>query len=150
MLRLSFPREYPFEIRSLDGRPSIYDPIRRRFVPLTPEEWVRQNLVQHLIQDLGCPAGLTAVERYLEFHGKPFRADVVVHDRTGAAVLLAECKEPGVRIGPETFDQLTAYNRVLRARYLLVTNGLDHYCCALDLERQTHRLLDRLPRYEDL
>jgi hypothetical protein len=150
MERLNFPREYPFDLRPIDGRPSIFDPIRRRFVPLTPEEWVRQNLVQHLIQDLGCPAGLTTVERYLELHGKPFRADVVVHARSGTALLAAECKEPGVRVGPETFGQLTTYNRVLRARYLLVTNGLEHYCCALDLEGQTHRFLDRLPRYEEL
>lgn len=148
--RLNFPRRYDFDVRVVDGKPSILDPLRRKYVRLTPEEWVRQNLIQFLVQDRGCPKGLTAVEKRLDFHGKPFRADVVVHDRQGRPVLMAECKEPSVPIAQEVFDQIANYNRVVQAPYLLVTNGLTHYCYAIDRENQTYRFLEELPRYQEL
>lgn len=147
---LNFPRQYDFDIGALDGRQVILDRLRCRYVPLTPEEWVRQNLVQHLIQDLGYPPGLIAIEKYLDYHGKLFRADVVIHDRQGGPLLVAECKEPAAQLVPQTFEQIATYNRVIRARYLLVTNGLTHYCCALDLAKQQYRFLKALPQYEEL
>jgi hypothetical protein len=146
MQPLSFPRAYSFDIRQIEGRCEILDPLRRRYVRLTPEEWVRQNLVQHLVQDLGYPRGLTGVEKALDFHGKPFRADVVVYNREGNVLLVAECKEPGASLGQDAFEQIVRYNRVVRARFLVVTNGLTHYCYSTSRER----FLDRLPRYEEL
>lgn len=148
--RLNFPRRYDFDVSVQDGKPVILDPIRRKYVALTPEEWVRQNLIQFLIQDRGCPRGLTTVEKFLDYHGKPYRADVIVHDRQGKPVLLAECKEPSVPADQAAFEQVANYNRVVRARYLFVTNGLTHYCCALDLEEGSYRFLENLPRYEEM
>jgi|TARA_B110000196_G_scaffold316256_1_gene327302 hypothetical protein len=147
---LNFPSAYPFDIREVEGKRNILDPLRRKYVRLTPEEWVRQNLVQYLIVDLGYPRGLTSIEKGIDLHGKPFRADVIVHDRHGQAVLMAECKEPSVRISQDTFDQIAVYNRVVQARCLLVSNGLDHYCYAIDRGKEEYRFLDRVPRYEEL
>ena len=149
MRRLNFPTEYTFDLREIDGRREILDPLRRKYVRLTPEEWVRQHLVQYLTSELGYPRGLTAVEKGINLHGKPFRADIVVYDNQGRAVLMAECKEPDVAIRQETFDQIAVYNRVVQARCLLVSNGLDHYCYAIDREREEYRFLDRVPRYEE-
>ncbi|HIG52661.1 MAG TPA: type I restriction enzyme HsdR N-terminal domain-containing protein [Candidatus Latescibacteria bacterium] len=150
MQHLNFPSTYTFDIREVEGKRDILDPLRRKYVRLTPEEWVRQNLVQYLIVDLGYPRGLTSIEKGIDLHGKPFRADVIVHDRHGQAVLMAECKEPSVRISQDTFDQIAVYNRVVQARYLLVSNGLDHYCYAIDRDKEEYRFLDRVPRYEEL
>lgn len=150
MQHLNFPSAYPFDIREVEGKRNILDPVRRKYVRLTPEEWVRQNLVQYLIVDLGYPRGLTSIEKGIDLHGKPFRADVIVHDRHGQAVLMAECKEPSVRISQDTFDQIAVYNRVVQARCLLVSNGLDHYCYAIDRGKEEYRFLDRVPRYEEL
>ena len=150
MQHLNFPSAYPFDIREVEGKRNILDPLRRKYVRLTPEEWVRQNLVQYLIVDLGYPRGLTSIEKGIDLHGKPFRADVIVHDRHGQAVLMAECKEPSVRISQDTFDQIAVYNRVVQAHCLLVSNGLDHYCYAIDGGKEEYRFLDRVPRYEEL
>ncbi len=148
--RLNFPRQYEFDVRVQDGATVILDPLRRKYVAFTPEEWVRQNLIQFLIHDRGCPGGLTAVEKGFKYGKKQFRADVVVHDRQGRAVLIAECKEPSVPVGRDTFEQIANYNRVIRARYLFVTNGLTHYCCVLDLGKGTYDFLEELPRYEEM
>ncbi|MFT5085784.1 MAG: hypothetical protein ACI906_002491 [Candidatus Latescibacterota bacterium] len=150
MQQLNFPRTYAFDTRQTNDKREILDPLRRQFVALTPEEWVRQNLVQFLVQDMGYPRGLIAIEKYLELHGTSYRADIVVHDRQGTALLLAECKEPSVKISQDTFDQIARYNRVLHARYLLVSNGLEHYCYAIDREKKQYRFLEQLPRYEQL
>ena len=149
MQRLNFPREYAFEFRRVEERREILDPLRRLFVALTPEEWVRQNLVQFLVQDMGYPAGGTAIERGIEVHGQFFRADVIVHDRSGRPVLLAECKEPAVAIDQKTFDQVAVYNRQVAARYLLLTNGMVHYCWVLAAEHE-YRSLKEVPRFEQL
>ncbi|MXW80868.1 MAG: type I restriction enzyme HsdR N-terminal domain-containing protein [Gemmatimonadetes bacterium] len=144
MQRLNLPAA-AFDIRQVEGKREILDPLRRKYVRLTPEEWVRQHLVQHLISDLGYPRGLIAIEKSIDLHGKRFRADVIVHDRVGRAVLMAECKEPDVSISQETFDQITAYNRVVQARCLLVTNGLIHYCYVAG-----RGFISEVPRYDEL
>ena len=117
---------------------------------LTPEEWVRQNLVRHLVQDLGFPAGRTAVESGFSHRGVQHRADVIVYDRSGEPVLMAECKAPDVKIKQEAFDQVARYNTSVGADYLVVTNGITHYCYALDRKERSYRFLRSLPRYEDL
>ncbi len=144
MQRLNLPAA-AFDIRQVEGKREILDPLRRKYVRLTPEEWVRQHLVQYLISDLGYPRGLIAIEKGIDLHGKRFRADVIVHDRAGRAVLMAECKEPEVSISQETFDQIAAYNRVVQARCLLVTNGLVHYCYVSD-----RGFIGQVPRYDEL
>ena len=129
MERLNFP-EYAFEIDTDDaGRKVIFDSVRRRFVRLTPEEWVRQHLVRYLVEDRGFPAGFAAVERGFQYAGTAVRADVIMHDHTGRPVLMGECKAPEVRVTDAVFDQLARYNSVIDARYLVATNGRTHFCC---------------------
>tara|TARA_Y100000588_G_scaffold357565_2_gene414926 strand:- start:3281 stop:3730 length:450 start_codon:yes stop_codon:yes gene_type:complete len=128
MESLNFPRTYDFEIRDQAGQSEIFDAIRRKWLVLTPEEWVRQHMVRHLVEDLGYPAGRTGIETGFERMGVPYRADIIIHDRSGNAVIVAECKAPDVRIDQRAFDQIGQYNHTIGARYLVVTNGLKHFC----------------------
>ena len=139
---------FAFRTREENGRQMIYDPLRQKYVRLTPEEWVRQHFAQYLIQDLGVPPGLIAVERGFTFEGMARRADIVAYGRSGTAQLMAECKAPGVAIRQAAFEQVSRYNRVVQAAYLVVTNGQEHYCWTVDAERRTYDFLDRLPPYE--
>ena len=141
---------YEFRTAERDGKRTVYDPVRDRYVRLTPEEWVRQHFVQYLVQALHVPAGLVAVEAAFEFQGQPQRADIIVHDRRGEPLLLVECKAPRVSIGQDAFDQGARYNLVLGAPYLVVTNGQTHYACAIDFENQSYTFLDDLPPYAAL
>ncbi|MGV3638752.1 MAG: type I restriction enzyme HsdR N-terminal domain-containing protein [Flavobacteriales bacterium] len=122
--------------------------MRRRWVALTPEEWVRQHVINHLVHDLGCPMGLLAVETKLVLHGMTKRADIVVHDRAGSPLALVECKAPGVAVGQATFEQAARYNVIFKVRYLLVTNGSKHYCCAVDHQREAVDFLPHLPSFD--
>jgi hypothetical protein len=134
-----------------DGHgPQVFDPVRRRWVALTPEEWVRQHFMNYLVHDLGCPASLIGVERSLVLNEQAKRADLVVHDLTGGPLALVECKAPSVRIDQRTFDQAARYNIIFRVRFLLVTNGLVHYCCRVDHEGGTVHFLDRLPSFAEM
>ncbi len=150
MQRLNFPRRYDFDIRATGGKRTIFDPLRRKYVRLTPEEWVRQNLVQHLVKDLGFPAGRTAVESGITHGGIQHRADVIVYNSRGEPVLMAECKAPDVKIKQDVFDQIARYNTSVGTNYLVVTNGITHYCYVLDRKRRSYCFLDHLPRYEDI
>ena len=127
------------------GRRLVHDPVRRRWVALTPEEGVRQHLLADLVA-LGYPAGLLAVEKGLVYRGRGWRADVVAYGRDGRARLLAECKAPGVAVGQATFDQLARYNAVLDAGVLVVDNGAARYCCVR--EGAAWRFVDALPPFE--
>ena len=128
------------------GRQFVLDPVRRRWVALTPEEGVRQGLLADLIA-LGYPAGLLAVEKGIAFGGKTWRADAVAYGRDGRALLLAECKAPGVPVGQDTFDQLARYNAVLGAAVLVVDNGRVRYCCVRSGAAWT--FVDAVPPYAD-
>jgi len=145
--RLAFPQQYRFDIRWRAGRYCILDQTRHRYVALTPEEWVRQNLIEYLVRDRGCPRTLIAVETGLDYHGKSFRADAIVHARDGSALLLAECKEPGTVLEQAVLEQVADYNAIVGARYVVVTNGQVHRCWQVDPQRGG-RVLDALPRYE--
>ncbi|MCB0792734.1 MAG: type I restriction enzyme HsdR N-terminal domain-containing protein [Flavobacteriales bacterium] len=129
-----------------DG-PLVFDPARRKWVALTPEEWVRQHFLAHLVYDLGCPLALIGVEQSLRLNGRAKRADIVVHDREGSPLLLVECKAPGVRLDRSVFEQAARYNVVFHVRYLIVTNGRTHYCCLVDHEQGAVTFLPRLPDY---
>ena len=141
---------YEFRTAKREGKRVVYDPFRERYVRLTPEEWVRQHFVRYLTQELDVPAGLVAIEAAFQYQGQPRRADVIVHDRQGAPLLLVECKAPRVSLDQEVFDQCARYNVVLEAPYLVVTNGQTHYACAIDVEEQSYAFLDDLPPYEQL
>lgn len=149
MRRLNLPG-YDFHFQRVGETRMIFDPIRKKYVKLTPEEWVRQHFVQFLIQERGVPRSLVAIEMAFTYQGMARRADIVVHDRTARPLLMAECKAPDIEITQAAFDQVARYNKVVQARYLVVTNGVVHYCCALDRDAHTYRFLDDLPRYEEL
>ncbi len=125
--------------------PQVFDPIRRSWVALTPEEWVRQHFLNHLMHDLHCPAGLITVERGLLLNGMPRRADIVVHAPDGAPLAVVECKAPTVTIRQATFDQAARYNSVFKVPVLIVTNGRVHFACHIDRGAGTVRFLATLP-----
>lgn len=128
----------------------VFDPVRRKWVALTPEEWVRQHFLNHLVHDLGCPLSLIGVEQGLHLNGLAKRADIVVHDRQARPVALVECKAPNVKLDQRTFDQAARYNKVFQVPFLLITNGMTHYACSLDMDKGTVRFLPRLPDHAEM
>jgi type I site-specific restriction endonuclease len=150
MKALNLP-EYQFRLRKNEaGKTEIFDPIRKRFYVLTPEEWVRQNFIQYLIQEKNFPAGLMAVEKGLKLNGTQKRADIVQYNKQGRAALIVECKAPEVKINQDTFDQAARYNLSLQVAYLIITNGLEHYACKVDFAKQEVRFLQEIPDFETI
>ena len=128
---------------------SIFDEIRKKFILLTPEEWVRQHVVQFLLQDKKYPKSYINVEKLIKINDLSKRYDVVVFQPNGEIFLLIECKAPEVAISQQTFDQIARYNLVLKAKYLMVTNGLNHYFCQMDFENEKYVFLKELPEYSN-
>ncbi len=128
----------------------ILDEVRRQFVPLTPEEWVRQHLIKYLIEDRGVPLAMVAVEKSFRFGDFLRRADVVVHNRRFEPVLVAECKATTVPVSQASFNQIGRYNIALRAAHMLITNGLKHYCCRVDFRSQACTFLNEIPSFAGL
>lgn len=144
------PRSLPLS-RGADGLLTVLDPLRRKQVVLTPEEWVRQHFVAHLVADLGYPASLIGNEVSLNINGLQRRCDSVVWQRGCAApLMLLEYKAPHVRITQRVFEQIIRYNMVFRAPYLTVSNGIAHYCCKVNFDRCTYDFLPAIPDYSSL
>lgn len=133
------------------GAYTVFDPLRHKAVALTPEEWVRQHFVAYMVRDLGYPPSLMANEVGLRINGLSRRCDTVVW-RAGSAepLMIVEYKAPGVKISQRTFDQIVRYNHVFHAPYLVVSNGLEHYVCELDMKTSSHRFLRAMPAYGDI
>lgn len=146
MQALDFPA-YDFRLKNSENKPYIFDPIRKKFVYLTPEEWVRQHVVQFLIQTKGYPTSLINVEKEIKIYDTKKRYDVVVFNSDGSIFLLIECKRPKVSITQTTFDQIARYNLELKGELLMVTNGLQHYYCEMDFEQERYHFLKELPNY---
>ena len=149
MKELNLP-QYSFKITGKDGNEMILDPVRRKYVKLTPEEWVRQNFVQYLINEGKYPAGLLGIEILFRFNKLKRRVDILVHNRTGEPVLIVECKSPDVKIDESVFEQIATYNMKFKVPYLVVTNGLHHYACKIDHQEMKFEYLLVIPLYEDL
>ena len=150
MVELNLP-EYEYRVKKReDGSWAIWDRLRERWVSLTPEEWVRQHFVEWLITTRPCPAALMGNEMSLTQNGIARRCDTVVGDRTGKPLVIVEYKAPTVKVTQKTFDQIVRYNMVLHARYLIVSNGLEHYCCRMDYETDSYHFLESIPCYADL
>lgn len=130
--------------------PTIFDTLRRKYVALTPEEWVRQHFIHFLIETKGYPAALLANEVKLRIGTKTLRADSVLYTTTLSPRMIIEYKAPHIKITQHTFDQIRAYNLMLKATYLIVSNGLSHYCCKLNQNTQEYIFLKDIPRYTDL
>jgi hypothetical protein len=142
--------QYSFKISGKEGSEMILDPLRRKYVKLTPEEWVRQNFVQYLINEGKYPAGLLGIEVFFRLNKLKRRIDILVHDRSGQPVLIVECKAPEVKIDETVFEQIATYNFNLKLPYLIVTNGLHHYACKFDHENMKFEYLLVIPVYEDI
>lgn len=149
MQKLNLP-EYQHNIKNKEDAFVILDPLRRRWVALTPEEWVRQNFVRFLIEDREFPAALMNNEISLTQNGIKRRCDTLVADREGAPLVIVEYKAPSVEITQKVFDQIVRYNMVLRAKYLIVSNGMSHYCCKIDYEDNSYSFLAEIPCFNRL
>lgn len=149
MIRLNLPT-YDIKLRDAGGRLEVLDPLRRRWVALTPEEWVRQHFVHWLTADLGYPAALMANEVRLSIGQKELRADSVLYSREITPRMIIEYKAPHIAITQRVFDQIAAYNIKLQADYLVASNGLTHYCCKRVNEGKKYLFIDHIPRYEEL
>lgn len=130
--------------------PEIFDFLRRRYVALTPEEWVRQHFTHFLVDHKGYPKGLLANEVALRCGEKTLRCDSLVYGADMHPLMIVEYKAPDVPLSQRVFTQISAYNLLLHVDYLIVSNGLQHYCCRMDYERQTYHFLDEIPPYPSL
>lgn len=146
MQQLNF-NSYDFRFRNTEGRISIFDEIRKKFIILTPEEWVRQNVVQYLLQEKKYPKSYINVEKVIKINGLIKRYDVVVFQPNGKLFLLVECKSTDIAINQTTFDQIARYNMVLESEYLMVTNGINHYFCQMDYQNEKYNFLKELPAF---
>ncbi|KIA86790.1 type I restriction enzyme HsdR N-terminal domain-containing protein [Flavobacterium sp. AED] len=146
MQKLNF-QLYNFRFKNSENKVSIFDEIRKKFIILTPEEWVRQHVVQFLLEEKKYPKSLINVEKVLKVNGLRKRYDVVVFNTDGSIFILIECKAPEIKIAQATFDQIARYNMTMKAQFLMVTNGLNHYFCQMDFENEKYAFLENLPNY---
>lgn len=151
MQSLNFP-EYEFRLRkNASGQSSeIFDIVRKKFVSLSPEEWVRQHLLHFLITEKKYPASLLAVEKELSVAGIKKRTDVVIYSRNAEPLLIAECKSPDVALNQNVFDQAARYNIPLNVGWLLLTNGLVHHCCRINAAEKKYETVSEIPEYDVL
>jgi hypothetical protein len=149
MIKLNFP-DYQYSIKSKENKSYIFDPIRKKWLVLNPEEWVRQNCVQFLINEKKFPIGLLQVEKKIEVFNTVKRYDLVVFNTEKKISLLVECKSPSVKITQEAFDQIARYNTVIQSEYLMLTNGLDHFYYQMDFKKKKYIYLTDLPTYNSL
>lgn len=149
MLSLNLP-VFDTKIATRNGKNVIFDVIRRRYVALTPEEWVRQHFVHFLIAHKGYPASLMANEVLLNLNGTKKRCDTVLYARDLSARMIVEYKAPHIDITQAVFDQIVRYNIVLKVDYLVVSNGMQHYCCRVDYDKQSYTFLQDIPDYLSL
>lgn len=149
MLSLNLPA-YETKITIREGKNVIFDVIRKRYVALTPEEWVRQHFVNYLVVHKGFPQALMGNEVLLNLNGTKKRCDTVLYRRDLSARMIIEYKAPHIEITQQVFDQITRYNMVLKVDYLIVSNGIEHYCCLIDYTNQQYTFLKDIPEYRSL
>lgn len=146
MQKLNLPT-YKFKLKSSENKTLIFDKLRKRYFVLTPEEWVRQHYVSFLIKEKKYPDSLIALEKQLTINKRKKRTDILVFNKKGKPEIIVECKAPQIKITQDTFDQIARYNLKLKANYLIVTNGLEHYYCKMDFENETYIFLKDIPDY---
>ncbi|WP_276911096.1 type I restriction enzyme HsdR N-terminal domain-containing protein [Hallella colorans] len=149
MIPLNLP-SFNIKLQGTQEHPRVFDILRRRYVALTPEEWVRQNFIHYLIESLNYPATLLANEMRLQVGQKQLRADSVLFDTELKPRMIIEYKAPNIAITQKVFDQISAYNLMLHADYLIVSNGMRHYCCKMDYDNNRYLFMDHIPKYEEI
>ncbi len=149
-MKLNLPN-YQFKIRkNTSGKDEIFDEFRKKYVALTPEEWVRQNFIRFLKEEKKYPSSLIAIEKGIVINSMKKRFDAVVHNRDGKPIMLIEFKSPDIKISQKVMDQISRYNINLNVNYLLISNGLSHYCCYLDKEASEFIFLKDIPDFIEL
>ncbi len=146
MQKLNLPT-FTFKVKSNENHTLIFDNLRKKYFVLTPEEWVRQHYVQFLIQYKKYPASLIALEKQLLINNRKKRTDIVIYCKEGTPHIIVECKAPQIKISQDTFDQIARYNLKLKATYLVLTNGIQHYYCKMDFKNETYIFLKDIPDY---
>lgn len=146
MQSLNLPT-FKFKIKNTKNKYAIFDIIRKKYVSLTPEEWVRQHIIHYLIEEKNYPISLIAIEKKITINNLTKRTDILVYNTRGLPDIIVECKAPSIKISQSTFDQISRYNLNLNANYLMVSNGLNHYYCKTDLKKEQLIFLNDIPNY---
>ena len=146
MEKLNFPK-YNLQIKSIENKKYIFEPIRKKWLLCTPEEWVRVNCINYIIHTKGYPPSLISVEHQIDIYGLKKRFDLLVHNINLSPYILIECKSTSVKINQKTFDQIIQYNLKLKCPYLMITNGLNHYVCNVNQNEKKIEFVDSVPTY---
>ena len=147
MINLNLPK-YSYKIKNKENKPYIFDIIRKKYIMLTPEEWVRQHFVNYLMTNKNYPKSHIALEKQMKINNLVKRTDILVFNNSGNPHIIVECKSPSIKISQNTFDQIARYNMKLDADYLIVTNGIQHYYCKINHEKEAYEFLVDLPDYQ--
>lgn len=147
--KLNFP-EYTFKFKMLGAKKQIFDEARKKFIVLTPEEWVRQNIIKFLCEEKRYPKSLMVVEKTIKINNMHKRCDIVFYNKKGKPIVIVECKAPDININQKVFDQIARYSKALNPDLLIVTNGLKHFCCMIDFTKEKYTFYKTIPRREDL
>ncbi len=140
--------KYQIKIISKSGKKYVFDPIRKKYVRLTPEEWVRQNFIKYLIEEKNYPKGLIGVEQKIPGKEQKQRTDIIVYSKNAEVLMIIECKAENIKITQDVFDQAVRYNMQYNTSYLVLTNGKNHYICKVDKDNKSYSFLKELPDYE--
>jgi hypothetical protein len=146
-LSLNFP-EFEFKFKDLDGKLSIFDSLRKKYLILTPEEWVRQHMICFLVQYQNYPRGLFSLEKGLIYNSLQKRFDILVLDRNGNPFLLIECKAPEISLTTKTIEQVAVYNKTIGAQYMGISNGRHHLFFRFNLQSENYDQISDLPHFE--
>jgi type I site-specific restriction-modification system R (restriction) subunit len=148
MQPLNLPK-YTFRFENRSNQEYIFDTVRKKFIICTPEEWVRQNIIQYLIHEKAVPTGFISIEKTIKINQMSRRYDILVANKSGEAIIIVECKSPSVKIQESAFQQIAQYNIHFQVPYLFVSNGLQHYFCRINHDKSMQFLQD-IPIYSDL
>lgn len=149
MLQLNLP-QYSFRIKKQNEKLVIFDSQRKRYVALTPEEWVRQNFIRFLIEEKGYPAAYLAIEKQLDINGMKKRCDAILYNEHAQPFLIIELKAPNVAISQSTFDQVAVYNAKLRVDFFIISNGIEHFCCKVNPETARYEFFAEIPNFHQI
>ena len=146
MPQLNLPNA-TLKTKLVGGTTQVFDAVRKKYLVLTPEEWVRQHFIHYLNSEKKYPLGLMGVEQMVKYNEQSTRADIVLYTSEGNPNMIVECKAPKVKITQDTFNQIAKYNFKLRVDFLVVTNGMQHFCCAMDYENNKITFLEEIPHF---
>jgi len=146
MPQLNLPNA-ALKTKLVEGTTQVFDVVRKKYFKLTPEEWVRQNFIYYLNIEKNYPMGLMGVEKMIKYNNLQTRADIILYNKEGNPTMIVECKAPDVKITQDTFNQIAKYNFKLKVNFLVVTNGMQHFCCEMDYEKNTNCFLREVPAF---